>query len=211
MTPDLSSLTQKQKRVYFIIESFIKQKGIPPTVREIADAIGEKTPATVQGILNRMERKGVIKRKTGAARSIQLVSEESNYGIPVFIPVVKKLTSRTIADITNMYNIEKYQPLPDDLVAGHKNCFIISCTDNSLRDSGINYQDLLIISCDAVVKDGDIVLVLYKNHAIIRKIFASEDENIVFLKGDSNPIGRDKFDKSEISIAGKLIGKYTRF
>jgi len=57
-----------------VIESFIKSKGIPPTVREIGELVGEKTPGAVQGILNRLEQKGVIKREVGMARSIQLVN-----------------------------------------------------------------------------------------------------------------------------------------
>ena len=76
MSMNFSSLTAKQKKVYSAIETYIKLKGIPPTVREIGEMVGEKTPGAVQGILNRLEQKGVIKRQLGAARSIQLVSEE---------------------------------------------------------------------------------------------------------------------------------------
>ncbi len=61
---DFNFLTSKQKKVYTAIESFIKENGMPPTVREIGELIGEKTPGAVQGILNRLEEKGVIRKKT---------------------------------------------------------------------------------------------------------------------------------------------------
>ena len=66
MAANYSSLTAKQKKVYMVIESYIKTNGIPPTVREIGELVGEKTPGAVQGILNRLEQKGVIKRQLGA-------------------------------------------------------------------------------------------------------------------------------------------------
>jgi len=76
-----------------VIESFIKSKGIPPTVREIGELVGEKTPGAVQGILNRLEQKGVIKREVGMARSIQLVNTNSQYAPHVYLPKIKKSKS----------------------------------------------------------------------------------------------------------------------
>lgn len=111
MASNYSSLTAKQKKVYMVIESYIKTHGIPPTVREIGELVGEKTPGAVQGILNRLEQKGVIKRQLGAARSIQLVSPDDQlYSKPVFVPKIKKISKRNLNDLTNIYNIELYHP-----------------------------------------------------------------------------------------------------
>lgn len=87
---DFNFLTSKQKKVYTAIESFIKENGMPPTVREIGELIGEKTPGAVQGILNRLEEKGVIRRQPRVARSIQLVQENSNYADHAYLPLIKK-------------------------------------------------------------------------------------------------------------------------
>jgi repressor LexA len=91
MSANFSTLTAKQKKVFSAIETYINLKGIPPTVREIGEMVGEKTPGAVQGILNRLEQKGVIKRQLGAARSIQLVSSDNQmYATPVYIPEIKR-------------------------------------------------------------------------------------------------------------------------
>ena len=83
------SLTAKQKIVYHAIESYVRTHGIPPTVREIGELVGEKTPGAVQGILNRLETKGAIKRQEGMARSIQITTNTTTYVDPIYIPQIK--------------------------------------------------------------------------------------------------------------------------
>lgn len=216
MTVDFNLLTSKQKKVYSVIETFIKTRGIPPTVREIGEMVGEKTPGAVQGILNRLEQKGVIKREVGMARSIQLVTDNSQYMEPAYLPKIKKITSRNVSDLFNVYNIIKYYPFPSTLFESDNlpdNCFLINCPDNSLMQSGIKYEDSLIIDRDTENKlnDGDIVMVLYDNHVLLRFYSKHENANSIVLKADSDLIGKEVFNKDEIVIIGKLIGKYTSY
>jgi len=212
---DFNLLTAKQKKVYSVIETFIKTRGIPPTVREIGEMVGEKTPGAVQGILNRLEQKGVIKREVGMARSIQLVNDSSQYMNPVYLPRIKKVSNRNISDLFNVYNVIQYYPFPSALFEENssKNCFLISCPDNSLLQSGIKYEDNLIIDRDIENKlnDGDIVLILYDNHALLRYYSKHENPNNIVLKADSDLIGKEVFSKDEVIIVGKLIGKYTKY
>lgn len=211
VTSEFSNLTSKQRKVYLAIESFIKLKGIPPTVREIGDMVGEKTPGAVQGILNRLEQKGVIKREVGMARSIKLVSEKSQYEEPVYIPEVKKLSRRNAHDPVNMYNILKYVPISQEMITSDKSCFALRCSDESMSKSGIKYGDMLFICRDSVPLNGDIVLVLYENHVILRQFYSRANESTVILRADSDLLGKETFDKEEIFIIGKLVGKYSRF
>jgi repressor LexA len=208
---DFSSLTSKQKKVYHAIESFIKLKGIPPTVREIGELVGEKTPGAVQGILNRLEQKGVIKREVGMARSIQLVSDDSKYLTPVYLPELIKISRRNINDLFSVYNIGKYQPVPPDMVYAGKKCFILDCPDNSLSESGIKYGDVLVTCIDSELNEGDVVLVLYENYVLLRRYSPDQTKDFINLTADSNLIDKEVFHKNEVTIVGKLIGKYTKF
>lgn len=210
MPIDFNSLTSKQKKVYSSIEAFIKQKGIPPTVREIGEMVGEKTPGAVQGILNRLEQKGVIKREMGMARSIKLVQDSSNYPQPVYIPEIKKVSKRNIDNLLNIYNIEKYQPIPPDIIEQAENCFILKCPDNSLAESGITYNDLIFIKQNIELKEGDIALIIYENHTLLRR-FYSNSEGSLTLKADSDLIGKEVFNNNEVTIIGKLVGRYTKY
>jgi len=205
-------LTAKQKKVLSAIETYIKMKGIPPTVREIGEMVGEKTPGAVQGILNRLEQKGAIKRQLGAARSIQLVSSESQMYInPVYIPEIKKISKRNLDDILNIYNINKYQPVTPDFVTQGDEYLMMVCPDESLSDSGIKRDDMLFINTSSEPKQGDIVMVFYDGHTLLRFYYPDNETGTITLKADLNLLGKESFNPDEIKIIGKLEGKYTRF
>ncbi|HHW49125.1 MAG TPA: repressor LexA [Clostridiaceae bacterium] len=212
MSIHLSNLTSKQKKVYAVIETYIKTHGIPPTVREIGELVGEKTPGAVQGILNRLEQKGVIKRQVGMARSIQLVSQESMlYAEPKYIPQIKKITRRNIDDPLNIYNIIKYQPFPPSLLPGDNQYFMIKCPDISLEESGINQGDLLVVCMDCEINDSDIIIILFEDHVLLRYYYKGKTDGSIILKADTNLLDREEFNESEVHIVGKVIGKYEKF
>lgn len=212
MTAYFNSLTAKQKKVLSAIETYIKLKGIPPTVREIGEMVGEKTPGAVQGILNRLEQKGVIKRQLGAARSIQLISPDTQmYVDPIYMPEIKKISKRNIDDLLNIYNINKYHPIAPDFVTQGEDCILMSCPDESLSDSGITRDDMLFINTSAKPKEGDIIVVFYDGHTLLRYFHPDQENGTITLKADLNLLGKDTFSPDEINIIGKLEGKYTRF
>lgn len=212
MSIHFAALTSKQKKVYSVIESYIKANGIPPTVREIAEMLGEKTPGAVQGILNRLEQKGVIRRQVGMARSIQLVSTDSAlYLNPVYIPELKRINKRNIDDLLNIYNIINYQPVSPEAVPSNEGCFMFNCPDNSLTDSGIKCNDKLLIKMCSHFKEGDVVLALYENHVLLRRYLESSDQDLVRLEADNYFIDKKVFKKSEVRIIGKLLLKYTKY
>lgn len=211
MPADINSLTSKQKKVYYAIETYSKSKGIPPTVREIGEMLGEKTPGAVQGILNRLEQKGVIKREIGMARSIQIVAEDTQFSKPLYLPELKKITRRSITDLFNMYNIIKYQPFPSDILNTDEKSFVVDCPDNSMYESGFTYDDKIVVSTTEKFKDGDIILLAYENHILLRKYYKNSDDDTVTLKADSDLLEKETFTNEEIHIVGKVVAKFSRF
>ncbi len=211
MIANYSSLTSKQKKVYSVIESYIKVNGIPPTVREIGELVGEKTPGAVQGILNRLEQKGVIKRQLGAARSIQLVSQDDQmYSKPVFIPKIKKITKRNLDDLTSIYNIERYTPFAPE-VLGESGCFfLIDAPGDGLEESGFTEDDTILVNTAADPDDGDVVLVFYETRALLRRYY-SEENGTITLKADSSILDKENFEPDEITVIGKVEGRYSKF
>lgn len=205
-----ANLTAKQKKVYTAIETYITRNGIPPTVREIGEMVGEKTPGAVQGILTRLEQKGVIKRQIGAARSIQLVNSDNQiYETPVYIPQIKRITVRNIDDIKNMYNIEKLRPVSPEFLNSDGDYFMMNCPDDDLLESGFGPDDIIIVNKAATPRDGDIVLAFYENRTYMRRYFAKSDGTIT-LKFDTSVIDKENFTKDEVRIVGKVEGRYTK-
>ena len=207
MPNNYSALTSKQKKVLSVIESFINSRGISPSVREIGEKIGEKTPGAVQGILNRLEQKRVITREAGMARSIRIVLEDTNYVTPIYVPEVKNINTRNIDDIFNVYNIIKNHPLSSVMFDSNNKYFIIKCPDKSLN--GISYDDILIIGQNSDFKDSDILLVLYDTHLLLRRYYTAEKSDRLILKAEGNILGKDEFHADEIRIIGKLMGRLT--
>jgi repressor LexA len=211
MLSNFNSLTAKQKKVYTAIETYINQNGIPPTVREIGELVGEKTPGAVQGILNRLEQKGVIKRQLGAARSIQLVSSDDQmYVKPAYIPEIKKISKRNISDLTNIYNIEKYHPFSPDFITEDNGYFLFESPVDGLAESGFGANDLILVNSTSDPKAGDIVLVFYENRSLLRYYYPDSDGTLT-LKADSSIIDKVRFSTEEVNIIGKVEGRYTRF
>ncbi|MGE5613942.1 MAG: LexA family protein [Bacillota bacterium] len=211
MIANFSSLTAKQKKVYTAIESYINHHGIPPTVREIGELVGEKTPGAVQGILNRLEQKGVIKRQLGAARSIQLVSaDDQMYAKPVYIPEIKKISKRNLNDLINIYNIKKYHPVSPEVLTENSKYIIVECPNDGLNESGFSSNDTILVNTTAELKPGDIVLVFYENLSMLR-FYYPEDDGTITLKADSSVIDKENFTSEEVSIIGKIEGRYTKF
>lgn len=210
MSTDFNSLTSKQKKVFSAIESFIKTKGIPPTVREIGEMVGEKTPGAVQGILNRLEQKGVIKREVGMARSIQLVTKDTLYAKPVYVPRLKKVSSRNIGNLFNVYNIVKYIPFYEDFIDNTSDVFTIGCPDHGLTKKGIHYGDTLLIQMNTPVSDGDIVLAIYGDYTILRQYYSSSNPNSMTLESEIDILGRTSFEKDDVQIIGKVVGIYRK-
>jgi repressor LexA len=126
-------------------------------------------------------------------------------------PEIIKVTQRNFSDLLGTYNIKKYQPLPSEILNVSKECFMMYCPDNSLFESGITYDDMLVISPDSELKDGDIVLVLYENHLVLRKYYLNANNNLVKLKADSDLFKKEIFNRHEVKIIGKLVAKITKY
>jgi repressor LexA len=87
----------------------------------------------------------------------------------------------------------------------------MACPDESLSDSGIKRDDMLFINTTAEPKEGDIIVVFYDGHTLLRYFYPGQETGVVTLKADLNLLGKDTFSTDEINIIGKLEGKYTRF
>src|SRR4051812_17659663 len=86
--PDFSQLTERQKEIYHFIRIKIETRGYGPTVREIGDEFGIKSPNGVMCHLKALEKKGLINRKGRSARAIQLVDHRPPaVGLPILGPI----------------------------------------------------------------------------------------------------------------------------
>jgi repressor LexA len=195
----MKGLTAKQQRVLEVIRSTMRDRGQPPTVREIGQEIGVASSCTVQRHLDALVRKGFITRDRYKYRSIQLADSP----FPMFaramnVPIVGSIAAG--APITAVENIEDTFPLPAELV-GDDTIFMLRVRGDSMIDAGIFDGDLVAVRQQPNADNGDIVAALLDEEATVKRFFREGDH--IRLQAE-NPdyapiIARD------VKILGKVI------
>jgi repressor LexA len=112
----MSELSAKQRQILEYMKAEVREKGYPPSVREICDAVGLKSTSTVHGHLSRLEKKGLIRRDPTKPRAIEIL--DSGFDAPqrefVNVPIVGNITAGT--PILAVENIEDTFPIPVDYI-----------------------------------------------------------------------------------------------
>jgi len=203
----MEGLTSKQEQVFSFLKKEIKNKGYPPTVREICLAVDLRSTSTVHAHLESLERKGFIKRSPTKNRSIEIL-EDNFYGFTeeyVNVPIIGQVTAG--APILAQENIEGSFPLPLEYLPG--NCdevFMLRIKGDSMIDAGIHDKDLIIVNKQPVANNGDIVVALLEDSATV-KYFFREKRHIRLQPAN------EAFEPvlvRDCTILGKVIGLYRK-
>jgi repressor LexA len=199
-------LTPKQQLILDFLKAEIRQNGIPPTVREICDAVGLSSTSTVHAHMETLERKGYISRTSTKNRST-VILEEGFYAHTrelVDVPILGRVAAGT--PIFAEENIEDTFPIPVDYVK-NSHCFMLSVRGDSMIDEGIFDGDLVLVRQQQVANDGDIVIALIDDSATV-KTFRRDGEMIRLeaANEDYEPI-----IVRECEVLGKVIGLYRRY
>lgn len=196
----MQSLSYKQKQILDFIKSEIREKGYPPSVREICDAVGLKSTSTVHGHLERMERNGVIRRDPSKPRAIEILDDEYGHKQSIVdVPIIGKVTAGQ--PILAFENIEGTFPLPEEFVSDKK-VFILKVRGESMIKAGILDGDYVIVNQQSIANDGDIVVALIGDEATVKRFYKESDR--IRLQPE-NPYMEPIYVK-DVSILGKVAG-----
>lgn len=199
-------LSKKQFEVLKFIKNEINKKGYPPSVREICDAVQLKSTSTVHGHLERLEKKGYIRRDPTKPRAIEVLDGESNVFTRkemVELPIVGKVTAGL--PILAEQNIEDTFPVPVDYV-GNSTAFMLVVKGDSMINAGIFDGDYVIVRQQSVAKNGEIVVALLNDEATVKTFYKEKD---YFRLQPENPYLLPIITK-ELSILGKVIGVFRK-
>jgi repressor LexA len=197
----MKELTDKQDAVYRFIVSSMKERGMPPTIREI----GDEFHITAKGAydhLKAIEKKGFIKTTKNQSRAIELTRNDPLDAMPeqaMTIPVLGRVAAGQ--PILAHENVESYIPVPDKL-SKKPGIFALKVVGDSMIEAGINDGDLAIIQKKESAKNGDIVVALVEDEATL-KVFYKESDH-VRLEPRNARLKPIKVKK--VSIIGKLVG-----
>jgi len=198
-----SDLSNKQ----LIILNFLKQetmsKGYPPSVREICEAVGLKSTSTVHGHLERLEKKGLIRRDPTKPRAIEIVDDDFQLARRemVNVPILGKVAAGS--PILAQENIEDYFPIPVNY-APNTNAFMLRVKGDSMINVGIYENDLILIQQQQTARNGDIVVALIEDSATVKTFF--KESNHIRLQPENDNM--EPIIVNEVSILGKVVGLY---
>lgn len=199
------SISLKQKQILDVIQSAIKAKGYPPSVREIGEAVGLKSPSTVHMHLNKLEQLGAIRRESEKNRAIDVVGSSTLRNAPMtMVPLVGRVTAGQ--PILATENIEDSYPFPADLV-GQEDVFMLKVDGESMIQAGIFDGDYLIVRDQDSARNGDIVVALVDGEeATVKRFFHEKDR--VRLQPENDRM--DPIYSRDVAVLGKVIGVYRK-
>lgn len=198
----MANLTPKQQKIYDFIREFSRDCGYPPTVREIGEHLGLKSPSTVKFHLDNLRSAGLIQWDGGKTRSITLLEKED---LPRQdqVPVVGNVAAG--APILAQECIEEYVsfqtgPHPEDY-------FALKVRGESMLYAGILPDDLVVVRRQPEAHNGEIVVALFEDEATVKTLSKKNGE--VWLLPE-NP-DYEPIDGRQAQIIGKVVGLIRRY
>ncbi|CEI84089.1 LexA repressor [Oceanobacillus oncorhynchi subsp. incaldanensis] len=202
----MTKLSKRQQMIFDFIKDQVEQKGYPPSVREIAVAVGLASSSTVHGHLERLENKGYIRRDPTKPRAIEIIYNNENDAPKdkaIYVPVIGKVTAGI--PITAIENVEEFIPVPSSSAGPEDNLFVLVIDGDSMIEAGILDKDMVIVKQQSSADNGDIVVAMTdENEATVKRFFK---EKTRFRLQPENATMEPLYYEN-VSILGKVIGLY---
>lgn len=198
------TLTRRQREILEFIKRRIRERGYPPSVREIGEAVGLASSSTVHGHLARLEDKGYLRRDPSKPRAIEVLDDaEPSAPIPsprvVEVPVVGRVAAGS--PILAEENVEDVFPLPEDWVRGGE-VFMLEVRGDSMIDAGILDGDRVIVRKQDTAENGDIVVALIGDEATVKRYYREADH--IRLQPENSRL--QPIRTRDATIIGRVIG-----
>ena len=190
--------TEKQLRIMEFIKQFRDERGISPTLEEIAENFGV-TKITIYEHINQLERKGALKREKFRARSIELLVEVEERKARYSVPLMGNLRAGSPIEAT-----EKREDLNlSEMIPFGKNCFCLRVTGDGMVEDHITDGDLVLVEKRENAKEGDTVVAVLDGGVATIKRFFPVDEGVL-LRSTNGSMTELKVKDPE--IRGIVIG-----
>lgn len=198
----MDKLSARQQAILDFIKREIREKGYPPSVREIGEAVGLASSSTVHGHLSRLEKMGLLRRDPSKPRAIEILDGDDRPQEVVHIPVVGKVTAGM--PITAVENVEHYFPIPRSKAKGDT-LFMLAVQGESMIEAGILDGDYVIVRQQSTAIDGDIVVAMTEEDEATVKYFFKEKDRIRLQPANRH---MPPLYYQTVTILGKVVGLY---
>ena len=194
-------ISAKQKEILEYIKKEILNKGYPPAVREICEAVHLKSTSSVHSHLETLEKNGYIRRDPTKPRAIEIIDDNFNLTRRevVNVPIIGQVAAGQ--PLLAVENIENYFPIPTEFMPNAET-FMLKVKGDSMINAGIFNGDKILVQKQSDAQNGDIVVALVDDSATV-KTFYKEDGHFR-LQPENDTM--DPIIVNECSILGKVFG-----
>jgi len=201
-------LYKRQREIVEYLAQYVQTHGFAPTLKEIADAMGLSSLATVHEHISRLIKKGVLtKDPESTTRDIKLVDKRlGSFNRGVQLPILGWISAgRPIQPYEETEAIIQVAP---EMVKGRKRSYVLQAKGESMIDEGILDGDYVIVEEEQTVKDGDIVVAILENGLATLKKFFKEATRIRLEPANAS---MSPIFATRVQIQGRVIGIIRRF
>ena len=200
-------ISTKQREILEYIKSEILNRGYPPAVREICEAVNLKSTSSVHSHLETLEKNGFIKRDPTKPRAIEICDE--NFQMVrtdmASLPVIGTVAAGT--PILAEENIDSYFPVPAEIIPNGEPSFVLKVKGDSMINVGIFNGDQIFVQQCKTAKNGDIIVALVDDSATVKTFYKEKDYiRLQPENDDMEPIIVD-----DCQILGKVFGVFRCF
>jgi len=205
-------LYEKERKILEFLARFQQKFGYSPTLREIADGIGLKSPATIHEHIEGLMIKGYLRREAGVKRALEIVDPNFAKGL---IP-----SSESVMELPLMGFIAAGSPLEPhtdpnatfkvaaSMISGKKPAYVLEVKGNSMIEDGIFDGDFVLIEHAQEANNGDIVIALVDNGLATLKRFYKEDGKVVLKPANA---AMSPIYPTQIQIQGRVVGMIRKY
>ena len=199
-------ISDKQREILEYIKKEILNKGYPPTVRDICEAVHLKSTSSVHSHLETLEKNGFIRRDPTKPRAIEIIDDDFNLVRRelVNVPIIGSVAAGE--PIFAEQNVEGYMPvLPGDMPKGE--AFILRVKGESMINVGIYDGDKVLVHKQNVAENGELVVALVDDAATV-KTFYKEDGHFR-LQPENDTM--DPIIVNDVEVLGKVVGLFRTY
>lgn len=205
MTID-GTLTGKRRAILQFIDAQLRERGFPPSVREIGEAVGLTSSSTVHSHLATLQRQGFLRRDPDKPRAIEVCWDPGSDSIlerrPTrHVPLVGDVAAGT--DVLAQENLEELLPLPEDFT-GDGTLFMLRVRGDSMIDVGIFDGDFVVVREESTASNGDIVVAGIPGDEATVKTFRRNGNSIV-LQPANEALAPMVFSPEDVRIYGRVV------
>ena len=201
-------ISKKQQEILDYIKNEILNRGFPPAVREICEAVNLKSTSSVHAHLETLEKNGYIRRDPTKPRAIEIVDDNFNLvrRETVNVPVVGRVAAGE--PILAIQNVENYFPIPAEYMSTNNQTFILKVQGESMINAGILDGDNVLVEQCSTAENGDMVVALIDDSATVKTFYK---ENGHYRLQPENDYMEPIIVEDNLQIMGKVIGVFRFF